>query len=94
MEGETAGAPPDAVDTERSSERLESPTVEDGPSKVLEQQRHPEGDNVPVLTAPRTAAQLGFKITKEVERYSRWMTLYDRTVQFPAHGSHPVGILF
>lgn len=40
-----------------------------------------------------SAAQLGFRITGEEERYSRWLTLYDRTIRFPAHGSHPVGAL-
>ena len=84
--------PSAAVDTERSGEGLKSPTVEGGLSTALGQQRNPEGDNVPVLAAPRTAAQLGFKITRGTERYSRWMTLYDRTVQFPAHGSHPVRV--
>lgn len=54
---------------------------------------NPEGGLAESSAQPRTAAQLGFRITGEDERYSRYWTLYDRTIRFPAHGSHPVGAL-
>lgn len=96
MDRKVAGAQSDGVQSERSREGghcLQSAAVEEGGLIAPLQQTRAEGDNVLITAAPCTAAQLGFQITREEERYSRWMSLYDRTIRFPAHGTYPVGML-
>lgn len=69
-----------------------SVSEDEGPSDAQQMSPAAGGDRVPGGSiAPKSAAQLGFRITGEEERYSRWLTLYDRTIRFPPHGSHPVG---